>query len=505
MVGDERPNPGPAHRHHPNSSAAAAPSARHRSTAWVTKPPNRPLRRTFCAIVSPVVYRGGYDHRRRGRRARRGDRPQEPAGRTHRASGPRRRIRLTAVTVLTAALVVALPIGGVATAQPAADGYRYLDLPLTNRDAAEGPGGVNPVLPEDYSTIRADLEAARATGVSPRRYAALLQQYWLLDATTAAGIELSAWDPRAGAQANRDNLIHSYSYYESLQLAHRELQWAGLAGLVGADFGGGLLDLELGGDIFGLPGVADPVRAIIGTVVDTLGPDAIDRLPAGMPAVARVGTSITPQDIHQVIGMILVMQKNIFGDLMPMHQAYVTAGLPGLVEMRDAGLIGDDILAAWRDIASGDPGRIARGNTALLDREQRVVIGAQWDAVRAYRGDVGLALTYLSTVAGSPSVSGVLPPREFDPVVLTGTTPDGRAATVTVPLPNWNWSVLPERWRYIDGQVLPGYTALVDGQWPALEAQLREPYDVRIEQHRPLLSIPTILESAVRGTRVEIS
>lgn len=409
------------------------------------------------------------------------------------------------VATLAAVLVTGLPGGPVAAADPIGDSRPYLDLPLSNRDAAQGPGGVHPALPQSRSAVGGALDAARAAGIPPRRYAALLQQYWLLDATEAAGIDLSTWDPRAGAQANRTNLIRSYRYYEDLQLAHRELQWAGLAGLVGADFGGGMLDLELGGDIYALPGIADQVRTIIGRVVDALGPEAIDRLPAGLPAVARVGAQITPEEIRQVIGMILVMQKNIFGDLMPMHRAYVTEGMPALVEMRDAGLFGDDILAAWRDIASGDAAAIARGNETLLDREQRVVIGGQWDAVRAYRGDVGLALTYLSTVAGSPSVTGVLPPREFDPVVVTGTTAEGRAATVTVPLPDWNWSVLPERWRYIDGQVLPGYTTLVNGNWPALEVELREPYEVRIEEHRPLRSIPAILDSAIRGTRVEVS
>lgn len=407
--------------------------------------------------------------------------------------------------MLAATLTICLHAGGIAAATPHATSPAYVDLPLTNRDASAGPGGVNPTLPEDRTAVRDALDAARAAGLPPHRYAALLQQYWLLDATEAAGIDLAAWDPRTGAQANRTNLIRSYRYYENLQLAHRELQWAGLAGLVGADFGGGMLDLQLGGDIFGLPGIAQQANSIISGVVDALGPQVLDQLPAGLPAVARVGASISPQEIHQVIGMILVMQKNIFSDLMPMHRAYLTDGMPALAEMRAAGLFGDDILAAWQDIASGDAQRIAHGNATLLDREQRVVIGRQWDEVRAYRGDVGLALTYLSTVAGSPSVSGVKPPREFDPVILYGTASDGRSIALTLPLPNWNWSVLPERWRYIDGQVLTGYTALVNGDWPALEVELREPYEVRIEQHRPLLSIPGILESAIRATRVTVS
>lgn len=86
--------------------------------------------------------------------------------------------------------------------------------------------------------------------------------------------------------------------------------------------------------------------------------------------------------------MILVMQKNIFSDLMPMHQAYVDEGLSALEEMQRAGLFGHDVLDAWRDVASGDPDRIAQGNAALLQREQGVIIRDQWDRVRAYKGDV---------------------------------------------------------------------------------------------------------------------
>ncbi|WP_245678208.1 hypothetical protein [Nocardia acidivorans] len=406
----------------------------------------------------------------------------------------------------TAALSTAAAIGlGLATAGPAtaSEVDRYLDLPLTNRDAAQGPGGVNPALPYDRDELARLLDDARAQGISPTRYAALLSQYWLVDATDKAGIELRTWDPRAGVQANRGNLTKSYRYYEDLQLAHRELQWAGMGGQVGADFGGGLIDFELmGSDIYGLPGLSESVRTVLDAVQRTAGPEAVAQLPSGLRALAAAAPHITPDDVRYVIGMILVMQKNIFSDLMPMHDAYVTAGLPALEEFRAAGLFGDDIMNAWRDVASGDADRIAAGNRSLLRREQDWAVARQWDQVRSYKGDIGEAITYLSGAAGSPSVAGVIPPRQFHPVRIAFTAADGSPKLLTLPLPDWNWAVLDARWEYITGELLPRYRYQVENNWPALEATLRTPYEVQMESHRPLLNIPQLLESAVSQLQV---
>ncbi|MFE3441448.1 hypothetical protein ACFXNW_00290 [Nocardia sp. NPDC059180] len=408
-------------------------------------------------------------------------------------------ILLRAAVVLLAAAVGL----GLATAPAAADELdRYLDLPLVNRNAEAGPGGVHPDLPYDAAQLRGLLDQARSQGVAPTRYAALLYQYWLVDSTNKAGIDLRSWNPRDGVEANRQNLIKSYRYYEDLQLAHRELQWAGMGGQVGADFGGGLLDFELMSTIYSLPGLSESARGVIGAVEQAAGPQAVAMLPAGLAALAEAGPQITPEDLHYIIGMILVMQKNIFSDLMPMHDAYVTEGLPALEEFQAAGLFGADIMNAWRDVASGDQTRIAAGNATLLRREQDWAIGAQWDHVRAYKGAVGEAITYVSGAAGSPSVAGVAPPREFNPVRIPFTMADGRPALLTMPLPDWNWSVLDARWDYITTELLPKYKWQVENNWPALEAVMRTPYEVQMESHRPLLNIPQLLDSAIREMQV---
>lgn len=411
--------------------------------------------------------------------------------------------------VVAAALTFSLGIGvadsAPSPASPAAESAAlapYLDLPLVNRDASRGPGGVNPALPHDRARLRSLLDSAERAGVEPTRYAALLMQYRLVDVTEAAGIDLAAWDPRAGVRANRQNLIDSYSYYVGLQLSHRELQWAGMGGLVGADFGGGLIDFELMADVYDFPGLAQAANAIVGETLAALGPGAVDQLPKGLRALARSGAAITPEDLRHILGEILVMQKNIFSDLMPMHQAYVTEGLPALEQMHRAGLFDGSIMAAWRDVASGEEDRIAAGNAALLEREQGVIIRAQWDGVRNYRGDVGEAVTYLSTVAASPSVAGVTAPRSFRPIEITARLADGRTGTLTAPLPGWNWSVFGERWDYISTDLLPKYKTMVEDDWPRLEAELREPYDQKLEGARPLRNIPQMLQSALEGTKV---
>ncbi|MGW0247273.1 hypothetical protein ACWDYH_11605 [Nocardia goodfellowii] len=406
----------------------------------------------------------------------------------------------------TAVLILAAAVGmGLVAATPAAataDLDRYLDLPLVNRDAANGPGGVHPDLPYEAARLRELLDSARRQGVEPARYAALLSQYWLVDATGKAGIDLRSWNPRAGVTANRDNLIKSYQYYENLQLDHRELRWAGMGGQVGADFGGGLVDFELLGTGYDLPGISEAARTVLGAVQNAAGPSAVAMLPAGLRALAEAGPNITPEDLRHINGMILVMQKNIFSDLMPMHDAYVSEGLSALEEFQAAGLFGPDIMAAWRDVASGDEDRIAAGNRVLLRREQQWAVSAQWDEVRGYHGSVGEAITYLSGAAGSPSVAGVVPPREFHPVQLPVTLADGRPGRLTLPLPDWNWSVFDARWDYITTELLPKYQFQVQSNWPALEAAMRVPYPRQLESHRPLLNIPQLLTSAAQQVTI---
>ena len=409
------------------------------------------------------------------------------------------RVVLLVVTMMLAVASVLLP-----SPARAAEFDRYLNLPLVNRDAAHGTGGLHPDLPTDVPTLGKLLGQARGAGVAPRSYQALLAQYWLATATSEAGIELKSWNPRTGAMANREVLIKSYRYYENFQLSHRELQWAGMGGQVGADFGGGLVDFELFSVPFNVKEIGLAANAVVKAVTDAGGPALRNALPDGLLAIADGGAKITGADLHYILGMIMVMQKNIFSDLMPMHAAYVDKGLPAIAEMRDAGLFDDEIYRAGEAVAAKNPDRIAAGNARLLRREQGEVIKRQWDQVRNHRGKVGAAITYLSTVAGSPSVAGVKPPRSMDPVVLYSSTPDGRRLKITTPLPDWDWSVYSERWRYISDELLPKYKFMVNHRWPQLRATLEVPYERQFESHRPIMNIPQILYAMADQIRVEV-
>lgn len=400
------------------------------------------------------------------------------------------------MTVIAGATLVSAP----ASAHP---GDRFLDLPTVNRDADHGPGGINPALSTDPAVLRRLLIDYRARGVAPARYRAVLLQYWLADTTRAAGIDLAAWNPRAGVSANRGNLAKSYDFYKNLQLHHRELQWAGMGGLVGADFGGGLLDFELAGTVLEFSRMAPVANAVVAQTNQRLGPVFVDKLPTGLKALARVGSVITPADVRFFQGQILVMQKNIFSDLMPMHRAYVTGGLPALRELRDAAAFGDEVYRAWEQVAGKTPAGIAAGNARLLRREQGDIITAQWDAARNYRGDVGQALTYATTVAGAPSVAGVIPLRAYRPMTMTAPV-HGRVATVTLPLPDWNWSIFDQRWSYITTQLLPKYRYQAENHWPTLAAELRIPSDEAMTEHRPILNVVPTLQSVLGALRVTV-
>ncbi|MFF0814340.1 hypothetical protein ACFYVR_04150 [Rhodococcus sp. NPDC003318] len=411
---------------------------------------------------------------------------------------------------LAARLAAALPpvlLAASALGAPAASATELdevLNLPLTNRLADQAPGGVHAALPTDLAALESLVAQARRSGRPATDYAALLLQYRLVQATTEAGIDLAGWDPSAGFIANRDNMIRSYRYYENFQLAHRELLWAGMGGMVGGDFGGGIADMELANTVYGLPGLQDAARSVLGAAESAFGPAGIEQLPGGLRTLAERASDLTTADLDWFVRRVVIMQKAIFDDLMPMHYAYTHEGLAAIDEYHAAGVIPDDVRTAWYDIASREPDRVAAGNTALLRREQLTVVGELWDETRAYRDGLGGALTYAMTMVGSPSLAGVPPLRNHRPITVTGTLPDGRSATLTTPLPAWDWSVFDERWAYVDGELLPRYRDLAENHWPTLEAVLEVPYEHQFESQRATARIPQIVGDVAAATTLTV-
>ncbi|MER5837247.1 hypothetical protein ABT116_42410 [Streptomyces sp. NPDC002130] len=192
---------------------------------------------------------------------------------------------------------------------------------------AEAAGGLHPLLPSDSATLRSLVDAARASGVDPYRYQTLLKQYWLAVGTESAGIDLASWTPFDGVHANLGNLTNTFQFYERLQLEHRELQWAGMGGMVGPAFAGGLLDLDYGRVVLEVQAISEAM-ALVWREVDRVGSPITTSMgaPEDIAALLQVGHEIRPEDVMWFQGKVIAMSKHIFSDLIPMHMAWVHDG-----------------------------------------------------------------------------------------------------------------------------------------------------------------------------------
>jgi hypothetical protein len=320
--------------------------------------------------------------------------------------------------------------------------------------------------PDDYAAIRALLDRARELGVPPAQYAPTLSQYWRHRAAEEAGIDLSAWDPSAGADANRDIIIKVYEYYQRLYLDDPDLQWAGMANMIGPSFAAGFFDLaqfrrigEAAGD---LPG---PLR---------------DALPQGVDELADLSAA----ELRFFETTFLDMQQQIFFDQGGMHQAYVDGGLAAIKEMQAAGLIAPDVADAWGDIDSGVPERVAAGNTLFLRREQHDIIEDEYRAMYEH-SPTGPAMTWAMTLIGAPSIPDARGYPDVFPLTVGFETPGPeRVGTpdsifgmdvpsvsvdnpgqvrveVKTPFPAGNIAHFDDRWALIEEDTLPRYQDLL--------------------------------------------
>ncbi|WP_036503175.1 hypothetical protein [Nocardia aobensis] len=363
---------------------------------------------------------------------------------------------LPRVFARTAALLICFVIAfAAAPAVRAEAGYTaYLDIPVVN-GAGESAGGLNPELPLDTSTLAAALEQARADGISPRRYAALLHQYWLTVATTDADIDLAAWDPIRGVAANSRTFTQVYVNYLRLTTAHPEFYWTGLAGLAGGSFASGFFDMSDVATILSVPGI----HQIGGAVADLLRatpPQLVAALPADIRLLATEGPRLTAEDLAWFQTRLMIMQKHIFLDQVPMHEAYVAGGLPAIEEMYAAGVLDDNAVRAWRSLATGTVAGYDDALMRMTDREQNQIIADQWDLTAQGQGAMGRVMTYVSTLAAKPAVPGVRAPGVFAPTTVSAEV-DGRTMTLRTPLPAFNWADRDPRWTYITGDLVPCY------------------------------------------------
>lgn len=275
-----------------------------------------------------------------------------------------------------------------------------------------------------------------------------LHDVYLQQSFIDAGIDPSTWDPSKGLKANDATVQAVYAYYQHLWDQNHNLQWAGMAKLAGATVYGGLMDMytlsqmerdgweHAGGDILGgLAGagigflVGGPVGAIIGGI--------------GGIGAHEGGLALTTHEANYFQDQFLAMQKAIFMDMGWQHAAYMHGGMDAIdalhVEDGSNSPNGMDNATwkAWQQINSGDPAQVAKGNEALLHREQFTVVQPLYDQLHQ-RPDGGLFSLFVSHVTKSP-IPGGKPFSDFPGDVT-----------------NFN-----DRWNWIEQDMLPKYQQLL--------------------------------------------
>lgn len=261
------------------------------------------------------------------------------------------------------------------------------------------------VLRREWTTIRTDIVRPAllvplvvAKPPAPPRPVA----EWQRLALAAAGINPADWKPEDGFDRQRPVVERVYAYYAGLFNRNENLLWAGMAKLAG------------GGVYHGL----------------TLAQQQIDTAKWGIGVDPGAGLILNYAHGLQVV--LLRTQRAIFDDLAWQHQAFVQTGLPELAAT--AGVPAD----AWRDIASGDPARVRRGNHELLLREQKTVVAPYYGQIRDMK-DFDMIPDQMSREALSP-------------------IPGGKAFREVVP--GGDITVFEDRWKWIETDMLPAYEGL---------------------------------------------
>jgi Hydrolase N-terminal helical domain len=382
------------------------------------------------------------------------------------------------------------------------EGPDPIDLARTNADGEQN-GGINPDLTLNQADLKRLLDEARRVGLDPKRYAALLQQYYLVKAADEAGIDLSKWDPAAGAEANKANIIKVYQLYGKFFLDHPELQWAGMANMIGPSFAGGFMDLASMKNFF--HELADKI--------DHLPPGVKQTLPPGLVDLAEAGANLGAGELNYFETKFLAMQKHIFMDQASMHEAYLTGGTGAINEMAAAGLVDGNAQTAWNEISSGDPAKIQHGNMLLLDREQNKIINKQYDDMYNHDGIVGKVMTYGMTVAGSASIPGTKTPGEFSPLTASGSVRlpgpvpfvhETVGVDIKTPLPDFNVANKDDRWNYITNDTLPAFQKLLHDHPDQARAIIGSSVDDRLNAQRLAQRWPQLADDLLTNWDIDV-
>jgi uncharacterized protein YukE len=348
---------------------------------------------------------------------------------------------------------------------------------------------------------KAAMDAAADSGLIDKdseEYADFLSSYWNQQAMLEMGIDLADWDTSKGTEYNWETIKKVYDFYGQAYVANPDLQWAGMANMIGPSFAGGFRDMAM-------------LRDLAQQIADNPASD----IPLPMLDQIEQLAGMTDQEIRFYETSMLDMNKEIFLDQARQHEAYMNGGIEEINRLRDSGVINADTAKAWAQIDSGDPELIQEGNTSLLYREQNEIIADDYDAMRNHPG--GEAVTYLVTLAGEPSIPGAKSYPEVFPYTFTVESPGPE----NVPFTNWdnptqfrtdfttgfpagNISDADQRWALIQQDTLPAYQDLLATDPARAEQIIASDFDDRVEQYRPTNNIPGIMDRFLDGFDAEV-
>jgi uncharacterized protein YukE len=354
---------------------------------------------------------------------------------------------------------------------------------------------------ENPDAAKAAMDASADSGLIDRNspvYADFLSAYWNQQAMRDMGIDPADWDTSKGTEYNWETIRKVYDFYGQAYLSNPDLQWAGMANMIGPSFAGGFKDMammrELAQQIADNPASDIPLPVL----------DQIEQL-AGM----------TDQEIKFYETSMLDMNKEIFLDQARQHQAYMNGGLDEINRLRDSGAIDPATARSWAQIDSGDPAQVQEGNTALLYREQNEIIADDYDNMRSHPG--GEAMTYMVTLAGEPSIPGAKSYPEVFPYKFSVESPGPE----NVPFTNWdnptqfrtdfttgfpdgNNANADQRWALIQQDTLPAYQDLLATDPARAEQIIGSDFNDRVDQYRPTNNSPGIMDRFVSGFDAEV-
>jgi len=266
-----------------------------------------------------------------------------------------------------------------------------------------------------------------------------------------------------------------YDYYGQLFLDQPYLLWAGLAATIGPSFFAGFQDL-----------------AIL--------PDALQE--AAIAIFGRQSSRVAGRAAHDLVyyeTTFLTMQKKIFEDQAPMHEAYLAGGMAEIEKFYIAGIIDAATLQAWQQI---DIGRstasesVADGNRMLLFREQYDIIDWYYTRMRERRWPLGSSLTYLMTLTGAPSVPQARPYPQQYPLRMQARMPRFMISART-PLAAGNIAIFADRWRLIETDTLPAYLAFIRNHPDKALELVSRPVSRRARAYRLLRRARQLVAGAV--------